>query len=83
MFLSPLFREAFATVSGARVEMFETDGAQGAARGAGIGAGVYRGTREAFASLRPVQTAEPDRGKSAAYAEAYGRWGDALKKTLA
>jgi xylulokinase len=83
MFLSPLFREAFATASGARVEMFETDGAQGAARGAGIGVGVYRGTREAFASLRPVLTAEPDRGKSAGYAEAYGRWSESLARTLA
>jgi xylulokinase len=83
MFLSPLFREAFATVSGASVEMFETDGAQGAARGAGIGAGVYKGSREAFASLRPVQRAEPDKGKSAAYAEAYGRWTEALKRGLA
>ena len=42
MFLSPLFREAFATVTGARLELYETNGAQGAARGAGVGAGVYR-----------------------------------------
>jgi len=83
MFLSPLFREAFSTATGARVEIFETDGAQGAARGAGIGSGVYRGATEAFAALRPVQTAEPDRGKSAAYADAFGRWSEALSRSLA
>ncbi len=33
MFLSPLFAEAFATVTGATVELYNTDGSQGAARG--------------------------------------------------
>jgi xylulokinase len=80
MFLSPLFREAFATVTGARVELYDTDGAQGAARGAGVGAGIYASTREAFVGLRAVQTAEPDFSKQAAYREAYGRWEEELKK---
>ncbi len=83
MFLSPLFREAFATVTGARVELYDTDGAQGAARGAGLGAGVYRSMKEAFAGLRPVQTAEPDPAKKDAYGETYARWEQALKRTLA
>jgi xylulokinase len=82
MFRSPLFREAFATVSGARVELFDTDGAQGAARGAGVGAGVYAGVREAFAGLRPVLVAEPARGLAGAYSQAYGAWKTALEKEL-
>jgi xylulokinase len=82
MFLSPVFREAFATVTGARVELFDTDGAQGAARGAGIGAGVYASTREAFAGLRAVQTAEPDPAKAGAYSEAYTRWESALQRSI-
>ena len=41
MFLSPLFREAFANTTSAIVELYNTDGAQGAARGAGVGAGIY------------------------------------------
>jgi xylulokinase len=80
MFLSPVFREAFTSVTGARLELFRTDGAQGAARGAGIGAGVYRSLREAFVGLTAVQTAEPDPSRAGAYREAYGRWEDALKK---
>jgi xylulokinase len=83
MFRSPVFREAFATVSGARVELFDTDGAQGAARGAGVGAGVYAGVHEAFTGLKPVQTAEPARGLAAAYGQAYGAWKAALERELA
>jgi xylulokinase len=82
MFLSPVFREAFANVTGARLELFHTDGAQGAARGAGIGAGVYRSLREAFVGLTAVQTVEPDPSRAEAYRDAYGRWENALNKEL-
>ncbi|MGA2478347.1 MAG: FGGY family carbohydrate kinase [Spirochaetia bacterium] len=80
MFLSPLFREAFSTVTGARVELYNTDGAQGAARGAGIGAGVYRSPKEAFVGLTSVMTVEPDPSKVQAYREAYGRWEELLSR---
>jgi len=82
MFLSPLFREAFATVTGARVELYDTNGAQGAARGAGVGAGLYRTAKEAFSALTPVQTVEPDRSKLDGYAQAYGRWEEALAHSM-
>ena len=51
MFLSPLFRNTLAGVSGATIELYDTDGSVGAAKGAGIGAGIYRDNNEAFASL--------------------------------
>ena len=41
MFLSPLFRETLAGISGATIEMYDTDGSIGAARGAGIGSGYF------------------------------------------
>jgi len=82
MFLSPLFAEAFATVTGARVELYDTDGSQGAARGAGIGAGVYD-LESAFSGLKTVRTVEPDRGLAPAYSEAYARWREALRRELA
>ncbi|MBQ1588394.1 MAG: hypothetical protein II081_05025, partial [Prevotella sp.] len=41
MFLSPLFRDTLAGVSGATIELYDTDGSVGAAKGAGIGAGIY------------------------------------------
>jgi xylulokinase len=82
MFLSPIFRDAFATVSGARVELFETDGAQGAARGAGVGVGLYANPRQAFVGLRAVQTAEPDAARAGEYRELYARWEKALEKAI-
>jgi xylulokinase len=82
MFLSPLFREAFSTLTGARVELYKTDGAQGAARGAGIGASFYPSLKEAFVGLTAVMTVEPDQAKLGAYEEAFGRWERALEKSL-
>ena len=51
MFLSPIFRETLAGVTGAVIELYDTDGSVGAAKGAGIGAGVYKDNNEAFATL--------------------------------
>jgi len=82
MFLSPLFAEAFATVTGASVQLFNTDGSQGAARGAGIGTGIYKGPKEAFTGLKPVKTINPNEKLAAAYKQAYEKWEDVLKKQL-
>lgn len=79
MFLSPLFAEAFATVTGATVELYNTDGSQGAARGAGIGAGIYKGPEDAFAGLAPARTIEPDKKLKAIYNDAYQKWKTVLK----
>jgi len=82
MFLSPLFAEAFATVTGASVELYNTDGSQGAARGAGIGAGIYKDPADAFAGLKPVKTIEPNEQLTAVYEKAYNTWEDVLKHQL-
>ena len=82
MFLSPLFAEAFATVTQATVELYNTDGSQGAARGAGIGAGLYSGPEEAFVGLEPVRTVEPNEKLAAAYKQAYEKWENVLKQQL-
>lgn len=81
MFLSPLFAEAFATASGAAVELYNTDGAQGAARGAGIGAGIYT-AETAFAGLKTVKVIEPSARLAPAYAAAYELWLAVLKRSL-
>lgn len=74
MFLSPLFAEAFANTTGATIELFNTDGAQGAARAAGVGAKIYQSTAEAFTGLRVLDTIRPQQGLQAQYAEAYASW---------
>ncbi len=82
MFLSPLFREAFANVNGTVLELYDTDGAQGAARGAGLGAGIYTSTAEAFTGLRMTRAVEPDAALRDAYMDAYGLWRRTLQDSL-
>jgi len=82
MFLSPLFAEAFATVSGATVELYNTDGSQGAARGAGIGVGLYKKPEAAFTGLEPVRKVTPNKKLAAAYQDAGAVWRDYLKSCL-
>ena len=79
MFLSPLFAEAFATVTRSVVELYNTDGSQGAARGAGIGSGIYKRPEEAFVGLEPVKTIEPNDKLSTAYENACEKWKSVLK----
>lgn len=74
MFLSPVFRETLATVSGAEIELMETDGSIGAARGAGIGCGLYSNTMEAFASLRKHDVVKPNGHNHRSLSDAYNRW---------
>ena len=72
MFLSPIFRETLAGVSGAVIELYDTDGSVGAAKGAGIGAGIYKDNTEAFATLEKLAVIEPTH--TAEYTEAYETW---------
>lgn len=74
MFLSPIFRNTLAGVTGATIELYDTDGSVGAAKGAGIGAGIYKDNNEAFATLEKLQIIEPVEADRAAYADAYERW---------
>lgn len=74
MFLSPVFREAFVNTTGASLELYNTDGAQGAARGAGVGASLYASFEDAFASLTRVSLTEPEPRLQAAYADAFDQW---------
>jgi xylulokinase len=82
MFLSDLFTEAFAATTGTTVELVNTDGSQGAARGAGLGCGIYKNNGEAFAGLKAIKTVEPSRSLSRAYREAYAQWCGELKRTI-
>jgi len=82
MFLSEIFRETFATVTGAEVELYNTDGSQGAARAAGVGAGIYKSFDEAFVGLETVCKARPDESKVSMYGEIYRGWKEKLESVL-
>lgn len=80
MFLSPVFRKTVASVSGATIELYNTDGSVGAARGAALGCGFYKNSNEAFASLTKLATITPDNANQTAYNEAFQKWKDSLKR---
>ena len=79
MFLSPIFRQTLASISGANIELYDTDGAAGAAKGAGIGLGIYASNKEAFSSLEKLAVIEPEVELKNQYSEAYNRWKNLLK----
>ncbi len=80
MFLSPIFRETLASITGATIELYDTDGSVGAAKGAGMGAGIYKDNNDAFASLEKLAVIEPNLKYRAEYDEAYARWKEALER---
>lgn len=79
LFLSPLFRQTLANVTGATIELYDTDGSVGAAKGAGIGAGIYKDSDEAFATLEHRATVKPEADVEAVKA-AYELWKQRLNK---
>lgn len=82
MFLSQLFRQTLANTSGATIDLYETDGSVGAAKGAGMGCGIYKDNNEAFASLKKLVTIEPEPNMAQQYQETYIRWKTILGKQL-
>lgn len=78
MFLSKLFRESLSNSTDAVIELYDTDGAAGAAKGAGIGAKIYSDSKEAFATLKKLEVITPDNKTKSQYDEAYSRWKDII-----
>lgn len=83
LFLSPVFRDTLSGVTGTVIELFDTNGAAGAAKGAGIGAGIYQSAEEAFASLKKIDVIEPDGLKADKYCAAYSIWKERLDQLMA
>ncbi len=82
MFLSPVFRQTLADLSGVVIELYDTDGALGAARGAAIGAGFYSSFSDAFKKLEKLETIEPCIQNAERIKEVYSHWSGLLNKQL-
>jgi xylulokinase len=82
MFLSGLFSETFANLSDCPVELFNTDGALGAARGAGFGLKYYPQIKDCFRGMEVVGRVEPEKNKTARIREIYGNWKMGLEDIL-
>ncbi|PIQ20113.1 MAG: carbohydrate kinase, partial [Cytophagales bacterium CG18_big_fil_WC_8_21_14_2_50_42_9] len=82
MFLSPLFAQTFATVTNTEVELYNTDGSQGAARAGGVGAGIYPDFTSSFTGLSCTRTITPDAALIPVYEEVYHNWLQVLNQQL-
>jgi xylulokinase len=72
--LSKVFISALATVTNTIIELYETNGAEGAARGAGVGVKFYRNPREALSGIRTLEKVYPEESLMKMYIETYNRW---------
>jgi len=80
MFLSPLFGTMLANLSGADIYLYNTDGAQGAARGAALGSGYFTDATEAFSTLKILEQIQPE--KDNRLEEHYIYWKNRLEQLL-
>jgi len=82
MFLSPIFTTTLATLAGATINLYNTDGSVGAARAAAVGAGIYSNFKEAFTNLKKIATVEPDKKNADKYLSACENWIEILNSKL-
>jgi xylulokinase len=80
LFLSPLFRQLLANTSGIPIELYNTDGAIGAAIGAAIGYGATD-FEHAFNGLEKIETTLPENDRTA-YTASYDKWTSALNQLI-
>ncbi|HXX63110.1 MAG TPA: carbohydrate kinase, partial [Bacteroidota bacterium] len=83
LFRSPIFCQTLANCTGVAIELYETDGAQGSARGAALGAGYYKSTAEIARGLLRKKVIEPDKNLQNQCRGLYTNWKAALDRTLA
>jgi len=82
LFLSKVFKEAFVNVCNVNLEVYNTDGSQGAARGAGIGIKFYSSPKEAFSGLKVIEKQTPNADLVKKFDPAYRNWKTRLERIL-
>ena len=83
LFLSPVFRQLLADLSGTTVRLMDTDGALGAARGAACGAGLFASLQEAVHNIPVLVEVHPDTHAGPRLVELYEQWYGGLEASLA
>lgn len=81
MFLSPVFRQILADATGVNIDLYDTDGSQGAAMGAATGVGFYADHEEAGQKIKKILTVEPSADPSGT-TEAFTHWKSCLDTLL-
>ncbi len=80
MFLSDLFAQTFANCSSCPVELFNTAGALGAARGAGFGVKFYSQVKDCFRGMEVVRQTEPEKNETGRVKDIYEEWKKELRQ---
>ena len=83
MFQSDTFATTISTLTGATIEIHNTNGAVGAAVAAGVAAGMSRDLNDAVGRQEVLGSVEPNAADKPALEKAYDRWEAALKSALA
>ena len=78
LFLSKLFRDAFVNSSNVKLQLYDTNGSEGAARGAALGSGFYNTEKEAFSKLKMIKEIHPIKGED--HMHEYVNWKNFLNK---
>ncbi|MEM9936813.1 MAG: FGGY family carbohydrate kinase [Bacteroidota bacterium] len=82
MFQSHIFRNTLSDVNEVIIELYETNGAEGAARGAAVGTRFYSTPEESAASLKLLETIEPNQQRKDAQLAFYNKWLHTLQQQL-
>jgi xylulokinase len=82
LFLSKVFRDILSSLTSTVITLYNTDGATGAARGAGIGCRYYSSEEEAFNGLEITGKSEPDNKLAMVYDSRYMEWLDMLENQI-
>ena len=83
LFTTSVFTETLATVIGVPIVLYQVNGADGAARGAGVGAKIFASADDVMKHVVPYQTVDPNVKERDAYMSAYRRWQKILAACLA
>jgi len=79
MFLSEVFTRSFVNTTGVAVELHQSDGSIGAAKGAGIGAGIFA-EKDLSSNTKALKLIEP--AEQGRYEDLYQRWKNVLQLQL-
>ena len=81
MYLSSIFSSTIVNASNVPIQLLESDGAYGAALGAGIGCHYYKSVQEGINSLQLLSEIRPDQNKNKTM-DFYEKWKSELLKML-
>ena len=74
LFLSEIFCDTFANICNTKIEIYNTDGSQGAATGSAIGIGYFKDFSTSFKNLKIIKTYQPNIKFLNEYNDTYVNW---------